>query len=219
MIRWCDSRSTPIFGAFQWWEASVQRWAFLRQDKGMDHEARFRALFDTAYAPLCRYARHRGMAGADAEDLVAQTLEIAWRRIDDVPVADPLPWLYAVARNLWRNQVRQVRRRSEILARYRASPPAAAGDDPAQLEPGLLRAAMASLSEGDQEVLRLVAWDGLTPAEVAIVLDCTAVAARSRLHRARARLAARLGLDTGPQRRAPSEQAPGDGLDLTEAPQ
>jgi RNA polymerase sigma factor (sigma-70 family) len=219
MIRWSDSRSTPIFGAFQWWEASVQRWAFLRQDKGMDREARFRALFDTAYAPLCRYARHRGMAGADAEDLVAQTLEIAWRRIEDVPVADPLPWLFAVARNLWRNQVRLARRRSEILARFRASPPAAAGDDPAGLEPGLLRAAMASLSEGDQEVLRLVAWDGLTPAEVAIVLDCSAVAARSRLHRARARLAARLGLDTGPQRRAPSAQAPGDGLDLEEAQQ
>jgi RNA polymerase sigma-70 factor, ECF subfamily len=185
----------------------------------MDREARFRAVFDAAYGPLCRYARHRGMAGADAEDLVAQTLEIAWRRIEDVPTADPLPWLFAVARNLWRNQVRQVRRRSEILARFRASPPAAACDDPAQLEPGVLRAAMASLSEGDQEVLRLVAWDGLTPAEVAIVLGCTAVAARSRLHRARTRLAARLGLDTAPQRRAPAGQTPGDGLDLTEAPQ
>jgi len=185
----------------------------------MDHEARFRALFDTAYVPLCRYARHRGMVGADAEDLVAQTLEIAWRRIEDVPLAEPLPWLYAVARNLRRNQVRQVRRRTEILARYRASPPAAACGDPAHLEPGVLRAAMASLSESDQEVLRLVAWDGLTPAEVAIVLDCTAVAARSRLHRARTRLAAQLGLDTGPQRRARSEQAPGDGLDLEEAPQ
>jgi RNA polymerase sigma-70 factor, ECF subfamily len=134
-------------------------------------------------------------------------------------VAEPLPWLYAVARNLRRNQVRQVRRRSEILARYRASVPAAACDDPAGLEPGVLRAALASLSEGDQEVLRLVAWDGLTPAEVAIVLDCTAVAARSRLHRARARLAARLGLDTGPPRRAKSAQAPGDGLDLEEAQQ
>ena len=185
----------------------------------MDREARFRAVFDTAYGPLCRYARHRGMAGADAEDLVAQTLEIAWRRIEDVPVADPVPWLLAVARNLWRNQVRQVRRRSEILARYRAPSPAAACDDPARLEPGVLRAAMASLSQGDQEVLRLVAWDGLTPAQVAIVLDCTAVAARSRLHRARTRLAARLGLDTGPQRRAPAGHAPGDGLDLTEAPQ
>jgi RNA polymerase sigma-70 factor, ECF subfamily len=197
----------------------MQRWAFPRQDKGMDREARFRAVFDTAYGPLCRYARHRGLVGADAEDLVAETLEIAWRRIADVPTADPLPWLFAVARNLWRNHVRQVRRRSEILARYRVSPPAAACDDPARLEPGVLRAAMASLSEGDQEVLRLVAWDGLTPAQVAIVLNCTAVAARSRLHRARTRLAARLGLDTDPQRRATAGQAPGDGLDLTEAPQ
>jgi len=52
----------------------------------MDPEARFRAVFDRAYAPLCRYARHRGLTGADAEDVVAQTLEIAWRRIDDVPM-------------------------------------------------------------------------------------------------------------------------------------
>jgi RNA polymerase sigma-70 factor, ECF subfamily len=172
----------------------------------MDREARFRALFDVAYAPLCRYARHRGLAGADAEDIVAQTLEIAWRRIDDVPIGEPLPWLYAVARNLWRNQARQVRRRSEILARYRAFPPATVCGDPASLEPGLLRAGLASLSERDQEVLRLVAWDGLTPAEVAVVLGCTPVAARSRLHRARGRLAARLGLDTAAQRQVPAGQ-------------
>ncbi len=115
----------------------------------MDPEARFRAVFDRAYAPLCRYARHRGLSGADAEDLVAQTLEIAWRRLDE-------------------------------------------------------RAALASLSDADQEVLRLVAWDGLTPAEVAVVLGCNPVAARSRLHRARGRLAAVLGLDAGVQRRAPA---------------
>jgi hypothetical protein len=33
-------------------------------------------LFDRAYAPLGRYARHRGLTGPDAEDLVAQTLEV-----------------------------------------------------------------------------------------------------------------------------------------------
>lgn len=184
----------------------------------MDREARFRAVFGVAYAPLCRYARHRGLAGADAEDLVAQTLEIAWRRIDDVPLVESLPWLYTVARNLWRNQVRQAHRRGEILARYRALPPPALCGDPAGLEPGLLRAGLASLSERDQEVLRLVAWDGLTPAEVAVVLGCTAVAARSRLHRARGRLAARLGLDTGARRKAPAVQQQGDGFDLTETP-
>jgi RNA polymerase sigma-70 factor (ECF subfamily) len=160
----------------------------------VDPEARFRAVFDSAYAPLCRYARHRGLTGPDAEDLVAQTLEIAWRRIDDLPVAEPLPWLYAVAHNLWRNKARTDRRRRDLLARFRPPPQSAACGDPAALDPGTLRTALASLGERDQEVLRLVAWDGLTPAEVAVVLGCTPIAARTRLHRARSRLAARLGL-------------------------
>ena len=101
----------------------------------MDPEARFRAVFDSAYAPLCRYARHRGLTGPDAEDLVAQTLEIAWRRIDDLPVAEPLPWLYAVAHNLWRNKARTDRRRRDLLARFRPPPPSAACGDPAALDP------------------------------------------------------------------------------------
>ena len=175
-------------------------------------------MFDAAYAPLCRYARHRGLTGPDAEDLVAQTLEIAWRRIEDVPAAEPLPWLYAVAHNLWRNQARRDRRRRELLARFRASPPAAACGDPAAGEPGLLRAALASLSQGDQEVLRLVAWDGLAPADLAIVLGCSPVAARTRLHRARKRLAARLGIDPGPQRDAPAGHKQGDSPASLEVP-
>jgi RNA polymerase sigma-70 factor (ECF subfamily) len=85
----------------------------------VDPETRFRAVFELAYAPLCRYARHRGLTGPDAEDLVAQTLEIAWRRIGDVPEQEPLPWLYAVALNVWRNTARRDRRRRELLARFR----------------------------------------------------------------------------------------------------
>lgn len=50
-----------------------------------------------AYAPLCRYARHRGLTGPDAEDLVAQTMEIAWRRLDDVPTTEPTLWVDARA--------------------------------------------------------------------------------------------------------------------------
>jgi len=182
----------------------------------VDHQARFRAVFDVAYAPLCRYAQHRGLTGPDAEDLVAQTLEIAWRRIDDVPVAEPLPWLYAVARNLWRNQERTNRRRRALLARFRA--PSAACEEPAATEPGVLRAALDSLSDGDREVLRLVAWDGLIPAEVAVVLGCSPATARTRLHRARGRLAARLGIGADTRRRAQPEHKQGDRLDSVEVP-
>jgi RNA polymerase sigma factor (sigma-70 family) len=183
----------------------------------VDPETRFRAVFEVAYGPLCRYARHRGLTGPDAEDLVAQTLEIAWRRLDDVPAAEPLPWLYAVARNLWLNRTRRDRRRRELLARLRAARSLSdTAQDPADLEPGVLRAALASLSDRDQEVLRLVAWDGLTPAELAVVLGCTPVAARTRLHRARTRLAAKLGLD--PQQPTRSAHKQGDSLNPTEVP-
>ena len=184
----------------------------------MDPDTRFLALFDMAYAPLYRYAQHRGLTGPDAEDLVAQTLETAWRRIGDVPVEEPLPWLYAVARNLWRNQARRERRRRALLARFRASQPAAAGQDPASLEPGVLRAALASLSDSDQEILRLIAWDGLTPAEAARALGCTSAAARTRLHRARARLAVQLGISPDMQRRARPGHKQGDSLDSMEVP-
>jgi RNA polymerase sigma-70 factor, ECF subfamily len=126
--------------------------------------------------------------------------------------AEPLPWLYAIARNLWRNSARRDRRRRDLLARYRAP----AAGDPGVLEPGELRAALASLSEDDQEVLRLIAWDGLTPAEVAVVLGCSQSAARTRLHRARVRLAKRLGIY--PQRHVAPGHKQGDSHDSVEVP-
>jgi RNA polymerase sigma-70 factor (ECF subfamily) len=172
----------------------------------VDHETRFREVFELAYAPLCRYARHRGLTGQDAEDLVAQTLEIAWRRIADVPAAEPLPWLYAVARNVWRNTTRRELRRRELLARFWSRPPNEAGPDTGGMEPGVMRAALSSLSSDDQEILRLVAWDGLAPAQLAVVLGCSPAAARTRLHRARSRLANRLGITDLKQRAVPGHK-------------
>jgi DNA-directed RNA polymerase specialized sigma24 family protein len=50
----------------------------------MVSEARFRAIFRVAYPALGRYAHNRGFWGADADDLVAETLEVVWRRLDQV---------------------------------------------------------------------------------------------------------------------------------------
>ena len=51
-----------------------------------------------------------------------------------------------------------------------------------------LRRALAGLRGDDRAVLLLVVWEGLAPAEVAIVLGIPAGTARSRLHRARTTL-------------------------------
>lgn len=167
----------------------------------MDAEARFRALFEVAYPALGRYAHHRGLNTSDASDLVAAALEVAWRRLDDIPAGDPLPWLYAVAHNLWRNQVRSSSRREALIARVPVGQPQPA-PEPAMLDAAALRRALALLDEADQEILRLVAWDGLTPSQAAVVLGCKPSAARARLHRARNRLALHLGMDPRLQRQS-----------------
>jgi 2-polyprenyl-6-methoxyphenol hydroxylase-like FAD-dependent oxidoreductase len=48
------------------------------------------------------------------------------------------------------------------------------------------------LPERDREVLALACWEGLTSEQIAEVEGCSAIAARTRLHRARKRLAATL---------------------------
>jgi RNA polymerase sigma-70 factor (ECF subfamily) len=57
---------------------------------------------------------------------------------------------------------------------------------------GAIEAALAQLAPEDREVLRLSAWEELTPVEIATVLGVSQVAVRSRLHRARRRLRAAL---------------------------
>jgi RNA polymerase sigma factor (sigma-70 family) len=173
----------------------------------MDDEARFRELFETTYGAVRRYAYHCGARDGQAEDVVAQTFLVAWRRLDAVPDDDPVPWLLAVARNIWRNERRGGRRRLALVRRLPAPLPVPPPAEPADGQTGqAVHAALAHLDAGDQEILRLVAWDELTPAQAATVLGCSAGAARQRLHRARRRLAAELARRSPPDGQIGSEE-------------
>jgi RNA polymerase sigma-70 factor (ECF subfamily) len=56
-----------------------------------------------------------------------------------------------------------------------------------------LHAALDALGALDREVVRLWAWEGLAPRQIAEATGLTSNAVSIRLHRAKARLAARLG--------------------------
>lgn len=148
-----------------------------------DRRQRFQSIFDACYRPLVAYARRR-CSPADADDLVAEVLTVAWRRLDDIPTGAELPWLYGVARRLLANQRRGASRRLRLLDRLQREPAA----QPASPAGDHLLDALARLSADDQEVLRLAAWEQLKPAEIATVLGCSDNAAALRLSRARARL-------------------------------
>ncbi|WP_448641755.1 RNA polymerase sigma factor [Geodermatophilus sp. URMC 63] len=69
--------------------------------------------------------------------------------------------------------------------------PAAVHEDGAQRR--RVRGALGRLSAEDRELVTLVAWEGLTPAQAAVALGIAPGTARVRLHRARTRLRALLG--------------------------
>jgi RNA polymerase sigma-70 factor (ECF subfamily) len=158
----------------------------------LERRSRFEAMFRTTYEQVLAYVLRRADR-ADAEDVVADTYAVAWRRLDDIP-SDPLPWLYAVARRTLANARRSVRRRAQLAVRLagEAQPSRAVEPDPGERleEAVLMRAALAALPESDREVLMLVAWEGLDNEQASIVLEITPQAFAVRLHRARRRLEA-----------------------------
>src|SRR4051794_17658979 len=142
----------------------------------------FVALYEAHAGAVLAYARRRGAAD-EAEDVLAETFLVLWRRRREVP-SDALPWLYAVAGNVVRNRRRAERRREALHARI-ASQPAEVENAPDVK----LREALAQLKPIDREVLLLTAWEGLSPERAARAAGCSRATFYVRSHRARGRLA------------------------------
>jgi RNA polymerase sigma factor (sigma-70 family) len=152
---------------------------------------RFEELFRRNYPAVRGYALRRTSPDA-AQDAVAETFLVAWRRLDDVP-EDALPWLFGVARRVLANQRRASGRGAALQQRLAgAGAGRPASPEESVTESDVVRAALARLCERDREALMLVAWHGLTGKRAARAAGCTRAAFDVRLHRARRRLAAQL---------------------------
>lgn len=155
-------------------------------------------LYERHAQAVYRYLGRR--VGIDAaEDLLGDVFvaAVAARlRVRPHDSGSALPWLYGIAGNVVRSHRR--RQLGHSLVKDVTAVDWDAVDE--RLDAGArvseLRMALAGLTESEREVLLLVAWEGLSPTEAAEVLGLTAVAARSRLHRARTRAQATLGTMT-----------------------
>jgi RNA polymerase sigma factor (sigma-70 family) len=151
-------------------------------------EVRFDQLYADHGVDLMAYSLRRSDGPEDAADVVAETFLVAWRRAGEVPSGpDALFWLYGVARRVLANHQRGERRRARLVDRLRVEV-SADPSQPATEADGAVTRALELLGESDREILLLAGWEGLEPAQIARVLGISAVAARSRLHRARRRL-------------------------------
>ena len=151
---------------------------------------RFTDLYRSQHQKIFDFACRR--VGAEvALEVVSETFLVAWRKFSDLP-DEIVPWLYRVASfeiaNQRRRQVRSDRLHSAIALDQRDTQAAGPISDLS----GDVAAAFESLSDGDQEILRLATWERVTMAEGASVVGCSVSAYRMRLHRACARLGKRV---------------------------
>lgn len=150
---------------------------------------------------LLAYALRRSANAEDAADVVSETYLIAWRKLDRVPRDETARlWLFGVAANVLRRGAQRHRSSEALIKRLLAEPAdfiqveSGEQEDPTSLR---LRASLKSLSADEQELLRLSAWEELTPRQIAAAMGLSTDVVRVRLHRARSRLRRRL-----PQTRA-----------------
>lgn len=125
----------------------------------------------------------------DAADLLANTLLVLWRRVQDIPSDDTQArmWMYGVAARVLSEHRRGTARRTALSDRLRHE--LAESHQAHDLDAGLdVRAALERLDPLDAEIVRLVHWDGFNQAEAAAILGKRPGTVRSRYHRARAEL-------------------------------
>ena len=155
---------------------------------------------------IARCSNPSEVADAVGETFLA-ALGAAARFRDDG--GDAGPWLYGIARRVLARQRRSLARRQRLIRRLESLPsfgPAEAeavdaAIDAARLGPGLV-AALAKLRPRDQELLRLVAHEGLSPAQAGEALGLNPNTARIRLFRP--------GPGEGPARRYRRRSAGGE---------
>lgn len=166
---------------------------------GDDQIDRLTDVFHRHAKAVLRFARRRLADESAAWDVVSDTFLTAWRHADRCPQGDreQLPWLYAIAGNAVRTHQRAVARRNALTQRIEGGVRRDEAPDPADqvIAIDAITSAMNSLSDIDQEVLRLIAWDQMTDARsVGTALGIGTSAAAVRIHRARRRLNRQLSI-------------------------
>lgn len=162
----------------------------------LDDPQRFAEVFARHHLAVWRYlARLGGRESAD--DLAGDVFVAAFaqRTRFDHRRGTVRAWLYGIATNLFRTNARSNARRRTAFGRTAAertdavSPiEAVEGALAGSQELERVRGMIGLLSEAHREVLVLVAWEGLSYEEVAVVLNVEVGTVRSRLARARGEL-------------------------------
>jgi RNA polymerase sigma-70 factor (ECF subfamily) len=149
------------------------------------HVRDFDAFFDQEYTPLLRLMFAMTGSHVEAEELAQEAMTRAlerWGRVS--AMGSPAGYVYRTAVNLNRSRLRRLRRQLRGARDFARS----SNPDPETV--GSLVAALGMLPTAQREALLMVEWLGLRADEASQILGISPSSVRSRVHRAKAALAA-----------------------------
>ena len=132
-----------------------------------------------------------------ADDLVQETLLRAIANIDSFqPGTNMSAWMFTILRNLFRSEYRKRRREVEDTDGSYADSLKSHPEQNSRLEFQEFRAALAKLPPDQREALILVGASGFSYEEAATICECAVGTIKSRVNRARTRLADLLSIES-----------------------
>lgn len=162
-----------------------------------DASPNFRQAIVDAIPNLRAFAVYLTNDHSKADDLVQETLLKAWKAREGFTAGTNLKaWLFTILRNTYFSDFRKLRREVQDdtgeLAGQLVAPP----QQLAHLYLEDFKAALAQLPPDQREALILIGAEGLTYEEVATICDCAVGTIKSRVNRARSRMAELLSISS-----------------------
>ncbi|MGY4719079.1 RNA polymerase sigma factor [Naumannella cuiyingiana] len=161
-------------------------------------EYAFRTLFGRHNKAVYNFAFRHSASWSMAEDVTQATFTTLWRRacegtVDDLHLESARPVLLSMARNEASNALRSAKRHLRLVDRVESVTPKGTDNTERWLaeekEMGHINDVLGRIPDNQRAVIELVAWAGLEMSEVAQVLGVPVGTVKSRLNRARSKLA------------------------------
>jgi RNA polymerase sigma-70 factor, ECF subfamily len=156
----------------------------------------FRADLLSAIPSLRAFGLSLTSRGDRADDLVQETLMKAWKYHESFTAGTNMKaWLYTILRNEFYTQLRKRKREVEDADGLYSNKVAVHAEQDGHLEMADLTVALSKLPEDQREAIVLVGASGFSYEEAAKICGCAVGTIKSRVNRARLRLAVLLELD------------------------
>jgi RNA polymerase sigma-70 factor, ECF subfamily len=157
---------------------------------GTEADDVFRSELEPLISHMRAFARSLCGDPAEADDLVQESLAKAWKaRSAYEPGTHLKSWLFTIVRNQFYSEKRKSWRQAPLDIEVAERTLVAPNDPAGALELDEVRRAMMLLPDDQREALILIAVAGLPYDEAALICDCAVGTVKSRVSRARVRLA------------------------------